>query len=72
MLVTLWGQKVKIHHLQNINLVSFSHNKPKLLNTVNKTKTKTKKQKKGKTSCPEDSLSSQISTDVIHLQNKID
>ena len=65
MLVTLWGQKVKIHHLQNINLVSFSHNKPKLLNTVNKTKAK-----KGKTSCPEDSLS--ISTDVIHLQNKID
>ena len=67
MLVTLWGQKVKIHHLLNINLVSFSHNKPKLLNTVNKTKAK-----KGKTSCPEDSLSRQISTDVIHLQNKID
>ena len=67
MLDTLWGQKVKIHHLQNINLVSFSHNKPKLLNTVNKTKTK-----KGKTSCPEDSLSSQISADVIHLQNKMD
>ena len=36
MLVTLWGHKVKIHHLQNINLVSFSCNKPKLLNTVNK------------------------------------
>ena len=67
MLVTLWGHKVKINHLQNINLVSFSHNKPKLLNTVNKTKTK-----KGKTSCPEDSLSRQISTDVIHLHNKID
>ena len=69
MLVTLWGHKVKIHvhHLQNNNLVSFSHNKPKLLNTVNKTKTK-----KGKTSYPEDSLSSQISADVIHLQNKID
>ena len=47
MLVTLWGHKVKIHHLQNINLVYFSCNKPKLLNTVNKTKTK-----KGKTSCP--------------------
>ena len=45
MLVTLWGQKVKIHHLQNINLVSFSHNKPKLLNTVNKTKTKKRKNK---------------------------
>ena len=68
MLVTLWGHKVKIHHLQNNNLVSFSCNKPKLLNTVNKTK----KTKKGKTSCPEDSLSRQISTDVIHLQNKID
>ena len=67
MLVTLWGHRVKIHHLQNINLVSFSCNKPKLLNTVNKTKTK-----KGKTSCPEDSLSRQISTDVIHLHNKID
>ena len=67
MLVTLWGHKVKIHHLQNNILVSFSHNKPKLLNTVNKTKTK-----KGKTSCPEDSLSRQISTDVIQLQNKID
>ena len=67
MLVTLWGQKVKIHHLQNNNLVSFSHNKPKLLNTVNKTKTK-----KGKTSCSEDNLSRQIPTDVIHLQNKID
>ena len=67
MLVTLWGQKVKIHHLQNNNLVSFSHNKPKLLNTVNNTKTK-----KGKTSCSEDSLSRQIPTDVIHLQNKID
>ena len=67
MLVTLWGHKVKIHYLQNINLVSFSCNKPKLLNTVNKTKTK-----KGKTSCPEDSLSRQIPTDVIHLQNNID
>ena len=48
MLVTLWGQKVKIHHLQNINLVSFSHNKPKLLNTVNKTKTKKRKNKLSK------------------------
>ena len=47
MLVNLWGHKVKIHvhHLQNINLVSFSHNKPKLLNTVNKTKTKKRKNK---------------------------
>ena len=49
MLVTLWGQKVKIHHLQNINLVSFSHNKPKLLNTVNKTKAKKGKQAVQKT-----------------------
>ena len=45
MLVTLWGHKVKIHHLQNINLVSFSCNKPKLLNTVNKTKQKRGKNK---------------------------
>ena len=49
MLVTLWGHKVKIHHLQNINLVSLSCNKPKLLNTVNKTKKKGEKQAVQKT-----------------------